>query len=213
MFEERRLLSPREANCRRSFDVYANVLNMHRRSWLPSFPFCTFERFTSGCVCAHTLESLWISFSLRKQTLLPLNWGHDITIGDLVIRVLNARVIRASMILLEQGGTLAGVVSHFLNSTPVFAQGSSVGYRLLLWQYTTVATRFTTYPVAVYQDIFWDTFYFFPDAFRCSLILLLLGNIPSEKKHFFFLFFLFFPFLSFRALAWSWMRRENVMFR
>lgn len=40
------------------------------------------------------------------------------------------------MILFEQGGTLARVLSRRSNRMPVFAQKSLVGYPLLLWQYT-----------------------------------------------------------------------------
>lgn len=51
----------------------------------------------------------------------------------------NVSIIGARMILFEQGGTLARVLSLCLNRMPVFVQESLVGYPLLLWQYTSTA--------------------------------------------------------------------------
>lgn len=76
------------------------------------------------------------------------------------------------MTLSERGSVLARVSKLYML---VFTQGSLVGYPSLLWQCTSTALN-PHLPELLPWPYAWSFFFFFKQAFRCSLMLLVPGN-------------------------------------
>lgn len=181
----------------------------------PPFSFLrTFERFTSGCVhvCVCSFESLWISFSLLRQSS-PLSelgtWHDNWRPCNLCLKC--QRYLCQHDFVWTRRHTGEGPPSLF---KPYACVCSGILGGLSIVTMAIYLRRARPHPLQLLPWPYAWSFFFFLKGFHCSLILLvpgnsdtslpkakLRGNALPKKSH---------GILT--ALARSWLRRGNVMF-